>query len=302
MIIKAKNGKRQRMRRYFNDRKEKSALFYTDLAIERGRAKTDIAGVHYTSKESDGGIWECIRIFSEEGAKCIGRPIGHYDTLNTGRLDLLGEDEIDCATEEIAKKLCEVVDKLNVAPERILVVGLGNARLTPDSTGPKTAAIVKPTLHIKEFDEKAFVSFDCSEIAVLTPGVTADSGIESTEIVRGVSRRVMPDVIIAIDSIATHSTERLGSTVQISDTGLFPGGGIGNHRTSMTEDTLGIPVIAIGVPTVIDSRVFAKTSDREDKAENEAMMVSPREIDEITDVAARIIGGAVNQAFGISPY
>lgn len=290
------------MRKYFTDRKEKSASLYTDLAIERRRTELDVEGVAYTSKETEGGIWECIRIFSEEGAKSIGRPIGHYDTLNTGRLDLLGEDEIDYATEEIAKKLCEAVDGVNTPPERILVVGLGNSKLTPDSTGPKSAAIVKPTLHIKNFDEATFISLACSEIAVLTPGVTADSGIDSADIVRGVARRVMPDIIIAVDSIATRSAERLGATVQISDTGLFPGSGVGNHRSSLNEDTLGVPVIAIGVPTVIDSRVFAQSEYDDKKISGEAMLVSPKEIDEITDVAARIIGGAINQAFGISPY
>lgn len=290
------------MRKYFTDRKEKIASLCTDLAIERGRASLKARGVAYTSRETEGGVWECIRIFSKEGAESIGRPIGHYDTLNTGRLDLLGEEEIDCATEEIAKKLCEAVEAVNASPERILVVGLGNARLTPDSTGPKAAAAVKPTLHIKSFDEDTFISLGCSEIAVLTPGVTADSGIDSADIVRGVVRRVLPDVIIAIDSIATRSAERLGATVQISDTGLFPGSGIGNHRSAMTEDTLGVPVIAVGVPTVIDSRVFAHGEDYEGEIVGEAMLVSPREIDEITDVAARIIGGAVNQAFGVSPF
>lgn len=290
------------MRKYFTERKERSSSFYTDLAIERRRAELDVEGVAYTSKETEGGVWECIRIFTEEGAKSIGRPIGHYDTLNTGRLDLLGDDEIDYATEEVAKKLCEEIDGVNTPPERILVVGLGNARLTPDSTGPKSAALVKPTLHIKTFDEETFNSLGCSEIAVITPGVTADSGIESADVVRGVARRVMPDVIIAVDSIATRSVERLGATVQISDTGLFPGSGVGNHRSALTEDTLGAPVIAIGVPTVIDSRVFALGNFDEKKITGEAMLVSPKEIDEITDVASRIIGGAINQAFGISPF
>ncbi len=290
------------MKKYFTDRKEKTTSYYTDLAIERGRGELDVAGVAYTSKETEGGVWECIRIFSEEGAKSIGRPMGHYDTLNAGRLDLLGEDEIDAATEEIAKKLCEVVDGVNTPPERILVVGLGNSKLTPDSTGPKSAALVKPTLHIKDFDEETFFTLGCSEIAVLTPGVTAESGIESADLVRGVCRRVMPDIIIAVDSIATRSTERLGATVQISDTGLFPGSGVGNHRSALTEDTLGVPVIAVGVPTVIDSRIFALGERDEEKVTGESMLVSPKEIDEITDVAARIIGGAINQAFGISPY
>ena len=290
------------MRKYFTDRAETAASLYTDLAIERRRATTDVSGVYYKSRESDGGIWECIRVFTEEGAKSIGRPMGRYDTLNTGRLDLLGEDEIEAATEEIAKKLCEMVDGVEAVPDRILVVGLGNAGLTPDSTGPKSAAIIKPTMHIKEFDKESFRLFDCSEIAIVTPGVTANSGIDSTDAVCAICGRIDPSLIIAIDSIATRSVERLGSTIQISDTGLFPGSGVGNCKAAMNEETLGSPVIAVGVPTVIDSRIFAMSEYDDKKPVGEAMLVSPKEIDEITDVAARIIGGAVNQAFGISPF
>ena len=290
------------MRCYYTDRKEKEADMFTDLAVERRRANTDVRGVEYKSSECSVGIWECVKISSDEGAKSIGRPKGRYDTLNTGRMDLLSEDEIDEATEEIAKKLCESIDGTAIVPERLLVVGLGNRNLTPDSIGPKAAALVKPTLHIKDFDEEMFESLECSEIAVISPGVTAESGLESSEIIKGVSKRILPDAIIAIDAIATRSLERLGSTVQISDTGLFPGSGIGNSRNALNENTLGIPVIAIGVPTVIDSRIFGISDNAKFKPDGEAMMVSPKEIDEITTNAARIVGGAINQAFGISPY
>lgn len=290
------------MRSYFTDRKEDKASMFTDLAVERRRADPEVRGVEYRSSECSVGIWECVKISSDEGARSIGRPKGRYDTLSTGRMDLLSEDEIDDATEEIAKKLCESIDGTSAIPERLLIVGLGNRNLTPDSVGPKAASIVKPTLHIKAFDEEMFESLECSEIAVIAPGVTAESGLESSEIIKGVSRRILPDAIIAVDAIATRSVERLGSTVQISDTGLFPGGGIGNSRNAITEDSLGIPVIAIGVPTVIDSRIFGLTDGAKFKPEGEAMMVSPKEIDEITTNAARIIGGAINQAFGISPY
>ena len=290
------------MKRYFTDRNEEISDMFTDLAVERRRIDPDIRGVEYKSTECGVGIWECVKIGTEEGARSIGRPKGKYDTLGTGRMDLLSEDEIDDATEEIAKKLCEMMDSASAIPERILVVGLGNRNLTPDSIGPKAAGLVKPTLHIKDFDEEMFSSLECSEIAVITPGVTAESGIDSTEIVRGISRRILPDVIIAVDAIATRSVERLGSTVQISDTGLFPGSGIGNSKGALTESTVGIPVIAIGVPTVIDSRIFGVQDTTKIRSNSEAMMVSPKEIDEITTNAARIIGGAINQAFGISPY
>ncbi len=287
------------MRRYYTERSGKDADIYTDLAIERRRADTDIAGVEYKSSESDGGIWESIRIYSEEGARSIGRPMGRYDTLNTGRMDLLAEDEMYDAQNEVAKKLCELFDRASIIPDRILVCGLGNRKLTPDSIGPKAASEVKATLHIKDFDENMFDALECSEIAVITPGVTAESGLDASVMIKGVSERLKPDAILLIDAIATVSDERLGSTVQISDTGLFPGGGVGNSRCELSRTTLGIPTIAIGVPTVIDSRVFGSSaSDRK----RESMLVSPKEIDEICEVGARIIGGAVNQAFGISPF
>ncbi|MBO7304717.1 MAG: GPR endopeptidase [Clostridia bacterium] len=275
---------------------------YTDLAVERRRADLSVSGVHYTSAESDGGLWECVEITTAEGAKSIGRPIGRYDTLNTGRMDLLCEAGIYDATEEVAKKLCEMVEKSDAVPERILVVGLGNRELTPDSVGARAAESVRPTMHIKAFDENTFYSLDCSEIAVIKPGVTADSGIETAEIVRGVCRKIMPDLVIAVDSVATASEERLGSSIQICDTGIHPGGGIGNLRSAITREALGIPVIAIGVPTVIDSRVFAIKKGADAPFGSEGMMVAPKEIDDIVRVAARVIGDGINQAFGICPF
>ncbi len=280
------------MKNYFTDRKD-DGRFYTDLAIERRRADPDAKGVEYKSEECDGGIWECVRIYSADGEREIGRPIGNYDTLNTGKMELLDEDGILDATEAVARKLCERMDGVQAIPDRLLIVGLGNRNLTPDAVGPRAAANVKPTLHISSYDEEAFQDLECSEIAVLCPGVTAESGMESADIIRGVCRKITPDAIIAIDSIATASKERLGSTVQISDTGIFPGSGVGNARDALTEKNLGIPIISVGVPTVIDSRVLGDT---------EAMLVVPKDIDEITTVAARIIGGAINQAFGICPF
>ena len=210
-----------------------------------------------------------------------------------GIKELLSEDGIWDAVEEVARGLCEFVSLVGASPERILAVGLGNRNLSPDSIGPKTADIIRPTLHVKNVDEEFFDELDCSEIAVLCPGVMAQSGMESYEIIKAVCHRISPTLLIAIDSIATSSYERLGSTVQLSHTGLFPGSGVGNFRTRLTEDTLGVPIISVGVPTVIDARAFGL---------RESMLVVPKDIDEITTVAAKIIGNAVNQAFGISPF
>lgn len=289
--------------RFFDSKiREDDENSYTDLAVERRRADTAVPGVNFKSFECEGFLWECIGITTREGAESIGRPIGRYDTLNTGRMDLLTDSEIYDAMNEVAKKLCELTERLHTLPDRILVVGLGNRELTPDSVGARTAEQVRPTMQIREFDEDAFFALDCSEIAVIKPGVTADSGIEAAEIVRGVARRIMADVIIAVDAVATSSEERLGSSIQISDTGIHPGGGIGNSRKEITKEALGVPVIAIGVPTVIDSRVFAKKKGSPERFGGTGMMVAPKEIDEIVSVAARIVGGGINQAFGINPF
>lgn len=278
---------------------ENEDTFSSDLACERRRADLRLNGVDFKKDVFDGYAWERIRITTEEGAESIGRPIGTYDTLTLPRMDTMDEEAIDDAANEIAKELCSLFDKLTVYPERLLVTGLGNGALTPDSIGPKTAALVNATMHIKRFDRRMFNALECSEIAVIAPGVMADSGMEAADMVSGISEIIRPDAILAIDSLASSSPERLGTTIQISDTGIFPGSGIGNRRRPINEALLGVPVIAIGVPTVIDSRVFLHGDGvRREKCED-FMFVSPQQIDGISDSAARIISTGINQAFGI---
>ncbi|MBQ8689079.1 MAG: GPR endopeptidase [Clostridia bacterium] len=270
---------------------------YTDLAIERRRADTDVKGVDYSKEHCPPGIWERVRVRSEEGARSIGRPCGIYDTLTVPRLDLLDEDGIADVQEEIAKRLCIICDDISVMPARILVVGLRNRSVTADSVGPKSATRVKPTAHIREYDEAFFDELECSEIAVLQPGVPAVTGMDTGRTVKAVCEEIAPDVIVAVDSIMTRSRSRLGRSFQISDTGIFPGG-MGNLKTPITRGALGVPIISIGVPTVIDSRLFASGSSISEY-QFEPLFISPREIDEITDNAAAAIGGAINQAFGL---
>ena len=210
-------------------------------------------------------------------------------------MDDLSEDECEDASDEIARKLCEICDVDRIVPVRILVVGLGNRDLTPDSIGPRAADRVVATMQIMNYDTERFDSLECSEIAVMTPGVSAKSGLDALDWVVGISERLHPDVIFAIDALASRSPDRLGRTVQISDTGIFPGSGVGNTRAEISKRKLGIPVIAIGVPTVMDSRHFSSDGI----ITGEPMFVSPREIDGIVDSAAKIISGGINQAFGL---
>ena len=268
----------------------------SDLACERRRADTALRGVKYQKNFTVVGSWERIKITDSEGERSIGRPIGNYDTLSLERMDLMGAEDIEDASEEIAVELCRLLAELSVSPSRLLVIGLGNRDLTPDAVGPRAAELVNATMQIKEYDERTFASLDCSEIAVLSPGVSADSGIDSALLISGICDLIHPDAVIAIDSLAARSEERLGRTVQLSDTGIFPGSGIGNQRGSITKNTVGAPVIAIGVPTVIDARRFCSASEMR----GEAMFVSPKEINGIVKAAAKIISGGINQAFGIS--
>lgn len=268
----------------------------SDLACERRRADTSLRGVIYKRETTVAGDWERIKITDAEGEKSIGRPIGSYDTLSLDRMDLLSAEEVDDAVEEVARELCRLFDARSILPSRILVIGLGNRELTSDSVGPRTAELVNATMQIKEYDPRTFSMLECSEIAVLSSGVSADSGIDSALLIGGVCDMIHPDAVIAIDSLAARSEKRLGRTIQLSDTGIFPGSGIGNPRGAVTEKTVGAPVIAIGVPTVIDARLFCS----EGRLRGEAMFVSPKEINGIVRSAARIISGGINQAFGIT--
>ena len=275
----------------------------SDLAIERHRANVKIPGVKYEKSNSSGYTWERLQIESEEGAKSIGRPMGRYSTLTLPRMDMLYEDEIYDAANEIAAELCNITEALGKDPARLLIVGLGNPRLTPDSVGPKTAGLVNATMHISEYDKRMFGELECSEIAVISPDVMGRSGIDSFDTVSALAHKIEPNLIIAIDSLASRSAERLGTSIQICDTGIRPGSGIGGRNSIIDKEHIGIPVIAIGVPTVINSALLF--SDEEDETKKDflgegAMYVSPREIDTIVETASRVISHGINQAFGIT--
>ena len=294
------------MYEYFNERDYARDFPYTDLAAERRRADTDVRGVDYKREAGLYGVWERIRISSDEGAQSIGRPKGLYDTLIVDRMDLIDEESVEDAKDEIARELCYLFDAGDIAPERLLVVGLGNPRLSPDAVGVESARRVKATMHVKRFDEKLFYDLECSEIAVIVPDVTSVSGIDALVTVKGLCDAIKPDAVIAVDSLASRSTKRLGRTVQISNTGIFPGSGIGGIHSAINKARVGVPVISIGVPTVIDSRMFwydAAGGKRDGANASElagaSMFVAPKEINGIVETAAKIIGGGINQAFGL---
>ena len=274
-------------------------FFDSDLAMERRKASTYVEGVEYKRDVCIGGVWERLKITSEAGEKNIGRPIGLYDTLTLPRMDTIMPDDIEDAKDEIARELCRMCDLSDISPERILVVGLGNRDLTPDAIGPASAEEVDATMHLKTEDPELFEALGCSEICVVCPDVSSNSGIDSTEIVKSVAEAVKPTVVFAIDSLASRSEERLGNTVQISNTGIIPGTGVGHRGFKIDEETLGVPVISIGIPTVISTATIKNPTYGASKNNANGYFVSPKGINRIVKNGAKIIGGGINQAFGI---
>ena len=280
---------------YFTERNYKGDMPYTDLACERRRADLDTPGVEYSEEKLPIGRWERIRIRTRVGADAIGRPMGMYHTLGLKRADRLSDIDIDDAKNEIASELCRMFDASEIFPGRLLIVGLGNRKLTPDAIGCEATDFVRPTMHIKEWERNTFTRLRCAEIAVITPGVAATCGLDAAVVVKSLCDLLHPDAVIAIDALATRSVTRLGCSVQISNSGISPGSGLGNPRLAIGIETVGAPVFSIGVPTVIDSRVLCG-----DTSIGEPMFVSPKEINEIVSCSAEIIGDGINRAFGIA--
>lgn len=277
---------------------DEKSTFDSDLAMERRKADTYAEGVEYKRDVCLGGVWERLKVTNEAGEKSIGHPIGFYDTLTLPRMDAMMPDDIEDAKEEIARELCRMCDLCDISTERILVVGLGNRELTPDAIGPMAAGEVEATMHIKEESPELFKALGCSEICILCPDVTSNSGLQSADTVKSVADTVKPTVIFAMDSLASRSEERLGRTVQVSNTGIIPGTGVGHRGARIDQALLGVPVIAIGIPTVVTRASLCDNGE----AEERECFLSPKGINKIVKNGAKIIGGGINRAFGISYF
>ena len=225
----------------------------------------------------------------------LGKPEGVYLTAT---LPPLTDDEQ--ALEQQAKVIGAQLQALLPPDGTVLVVGLGNEAITPDALGPLTAARVLATRHIPDELARSVGLTELRPCAVMTPGVLGNTGVESGEMVAGVCRTVRPSAVIAVDALAARSLARLGCTVQLSDTGIAPGSGVGNNRRALCRSTLGIPVIGLGVPTVVDAQTVVQdlTGAASDAVAPRgcAMMVTPREIDLMVDRAARLLAMAIHAA------
>ncbi len=231
----------------------------TDLALEdKERFESDNVEVQGVSLKEDYDEEReikvtTVRIETENGAKVMKKPVGTYITMEAPNMAVPDEDYHDEISKELAKFLARFIKK-DKEDYSILVVGLGNRKVTPDALGPYVVDNLNITRHIvKEYGKYAMGEEDVRLVSAIVPGVMAQTGMETVEIIKGIVRETKPDMMIAVDALAARSSKRLNRTIQITDTGINPGSGVGNHRNAITEDTVGIPVLAIGVPTVVDA-------------------------------------------------
>lgn len=235
----------------------------TDLALEeKERFESDqveVQGVvleEEYDKEREIRV-TTVRIETENGAKTMGKPVGTYLTIEAPNLSSPDEGIHREVSEELAKYLIEVMKKIIPKSEHdkeVLVIGLGNRQATPDALGPYVADNLNVTRHIvKEYGKYAALEEMNCVVSAIVPGVMAQTGMETAEIIKGVVRETKPDLLIVIDALAARNSRRLNRTIQIADTGINPGSGVGNYRNAITKETIGVPVIAIGVPTVVDA-------------------------------------------------
>lgn len=271
----------------------------TDLALEAHalHAAASLSGVLLHTERRGGFTVTTVRVESDSAARVLGKPRGTYVTLD---LSLSSDDpaRTDRAAELLAAELRAL---MGGTPERVLVVGLGNRAVTPDLLGPLAVSHIPATRHLK----RTSLFSSLTAVSVLTTGVLGTTGLEAAELVRGVADSAQPEVIVAVDALASQRLARVCTTVQLTDTGIVPGSGVGNHRGALTRETLGVPVLAVGVPTVVDAATLALDVLEEAGADcpdpaalrgHEGVLVTPRDIDERVRALSALVGFGIARA------
>jgi len=309
-----------------------SFSFRTDLAVETRDAykkaeNSDVPGVVTEEENIDDVKITRVKIETEGGAEIIGKPIGNYITLDAPQIKQNDPDINEKVYKVLARELRKLIGTdIN---ESALVVGLGNWNVTPDALGPKAVSDVEVTRHILEYAPHV-LSRPVRSVSAISPGVLGTTGMETVEVIRGVVDKVKPSFVIAVDALASRKLERISTTIQIADTGINPGSGVGNKRMAMSKETLGVSVIAIGVPTVVDAATMAndtielmlenmnknnlqvsddydriKQADQNEKYELIKqvlnpyvgdLVVTPKEIDEIITSVSDVVAQGINHA------
>ena len=287
---------------------------WTDLAVEAcgSASKSD------TERLACGMERLTVRIDSERDAQAMGRPCGVYVTLTCPQTMSIALKTRRALARELAVTLRSMLPK---ARKSILVVGLGNRNVTPDSLGPRTAERILVTRHMAECLPEDIFGYEGSgntwsmaSVSAAAPGVLGVTGMETVEILKGMVTHVQPDAVIAIDALAARSSSRIASTIQIADTGITPGSGVGNHRKALNEQTLGVPVIAVGVPLVVYASTIASDAlyalgggemeeeriaacvDQVVSLKLGEMVVTPREVDALVERMSGVLADGINQA------
>ncbi len=306
--------------------------FRTDLALERKEIYqkinklNEINGVESTEEKINENIKVTrVKIINKDGEQALGKQIGNYVTLDVKNLKIASEDEIQKTSETLTKELKKIIDLHTDKQGDILIVGLGNIYVTPDALGPKVINEIDVTRHIIKYLPQ-YVEEGTRPVSAIAPGVLGTTGIETVEILKGIVENIKPKLLIVIDALASRSIDRISSTIQISDTGIVPGAGVGNTRKEISKKSLGIPVVAIGIPTVVElatlvsdgidifidrlqekaeSNEYLNKLQQNDKYEEvkEAlnvgeynMIVTPKEIDDLIENMKNIVARGINFA------
>ena len=306
--------------------------FRTDMAVERtdiykkvNNIQKDINGIEAENEIQKDIEISRVKITNEEGEKALAKPIGNYITLDVKNMKTADDEKIEEIAEAVANELRDVIGKHIKDTEDILVVGLGNLEVTPDSLGPKVISHIEITRHILEYMPKLMPA-DTRPVSAISPGVLGTTGIETMEILKGIVENIKPKLLIVIDALAARSIERISSSIQIADTGIVPGAGVDNKRKEISQKTLGIPVIALGIPMVVDlasitndcidlfieslqqkamSNEYLNELKEKDNYEEikEAliprdynMIVTPKEIDILIENMSKIVSKGINKA------
>lgn len=293
----------------------------TDLAVEIRESigpESDIPGVEWQMEkdtQSGAGISK-VTIKNKAGQEVMQKPIGTYITIETGELTVCEEEQRESIADTVAHYLLELTPGKTVR-NGVLVVGLGNRDITPDALGPRVVGQLPVSRHLFQiFPEMKEENNAGVPLAAIAPGVMGQSGMEAVEVVKGIVREIHPELVIVIDALAARSTERLNRTVQMTDSGISPGAGVGNFRSEISKKVLGVPVIAIGVPTVIDAATIV--NDRMERAlqkngltvteiesflrllteEKDRYFVTPKDVDEAVRRIGDVIAKGIDRAFG----
>lgn len=252
----------------------------TDLATEElPQNGGDLPGVKSRQYDRDGFSVTDVEVLDEQGSQSLCKPIGRYLTVDMDSFFRREEDSFARAVELLARCMGQL---LPMGPEdSVLVAGLGNPAITPDAVGPETAASTLATRHLKAQMPEDFAVF--RPVSVCQTGVLGTTGMESAELIHAITGAVTPSAVVVVDALAARSSEKLCRTVQLTDTGIIPGSGVGNNRAELSPRNLGVPVLAVGVPTVVDA--------------GEGLIVTPRDIDKYVKDAGKLIAYALNMTF-----